>query len=169
MAVLQRLAQNLQRAAFELGQLVEEEHAVVREGDFAGAGNRAATEQADVGDGVVRRAHGATAENGGAGECLPGGGVDAENLQRLVEGGGGEDAREAFRHHGFPCAGRADHDEVVAAGGRDLDGTAERMLTFDLGEITGAGVGRGGGGEGLGVRDGREENFAGEKTCRLIE
>ena len=36
-AVLQRLAQRLQRAAVVLRQLVEKEHAVVREADFAGA------------------------------------------------------------------------------------------------------------------------------------
>ena len=34
-AVFQRLAQRLQRVAAELGQLVEEQHAVVRERDLA--------------------------------------------------------------------------------------------------------------------------------------
>ena len=55
-AVFQRLAQHFQRAAIELGQLVEKQHAVVRQADLAGRGRRAAADQAGVADRVVRRA-----------------------------------------------------------------------------------------------------------------
>ena len=62
LAVLQRLAHDLERGAFEFRQLVEKQHAVVGEGDFAGAGDGAAAEQADVGDRVVGGAEGARQE-----------------------------------------------------------------------------------------------------------
>ena len=54
--VLQRLAQHLEHPAIELRHLVEEQHAVVRERDLAGARNRAAADQGDVRDRVMRRA-----------------------------------------------------------------------------------------------------------------
>ena len=53
MAVFERLAQDFEDVARELGELVEEEDAVVGEGDFARAGNGAAADEARVGDGVV--------------------------------------------------------------------------------------------------------------------
>ena len=57
-AVFQRLAEHFQRAAVELGQLVEKQHAVVRQADLARRGRRAAADQAGVADRVVRRAIG---------------------------------------------------------------------------------------------------------------
>ena len=54
-ALFQRLAQHLQHAALELRHLVEEQHAVVREADFARPRLRAAADQRDVRDRVVRR------------------------------------------------------------------------------------------------------------------
>ena len=55
-AVLQRLPQHLEHVALELRQLIEEEHAVVRQAHLARPGDLAAADQARVGDGVVRRA-----------------------------------------------------------------------------------------------------------------
>ena len=55
-AVFERLAQHFERLAVELGQLVEEEHAVVGERDLARRGRRAAADQAGVADRVMRRA-----------------------------------------------------------------------------------------------------------------
>jgi hypothetical protein len=54
-AVFQRLAHHFQGGAFELGQLIEEKDAVMGEAHFARLGNGGAAEQADVGDGVMRR------------------------------------------------------------------------------------------------------------------
>lgn len=48
MAVLKRLTHDLEGTALELGEFVEKQHAVVCEGDFAGAGDRTAAEQAHV-------------------------------------------------------------------------------------------------------------------------
>jgi hypothetical protein len=55
-AVLQGLAQHLQRLAVELRQLVEEQDALVRQADLAGLRDAAAADQPGVADGVVRRA-----------------------------------------------------------------------------------------------------------------
>ena len=52
---LQRLAQHFQAAAMELGQLVEEQHAVVGQADLARGRRAAAADHAGVADGVVRR------------------------------------------------------------------------------------------------------------------
>jgi hypothetical protein len=51
--LLERLAQDFQHVAFELGQFIQKEHAVVRQRHFAGHRHLAAAEQADVRDGVV--------------------------------------------------------------------------------------------------------------------
>ena len=56
MPFFERLAHGFQHAAFELGQLVEEQHAMVGEGDFAGGGIDIAAEQAGIGGGVMRGA-----------------------------------------------------------------------------------------------------------------
>ena len=54
-AVLERLAQRLERGAPELGELVEEEHAVMREAHLAGARVLPAADERDVARRVVRR------------------------------------------------------------------------------------------------------------------
>ena len=49
---------------FEFGQLVEKEDAVVRQTDFARARKRSAAEQADIADGVMRRAERSRGDKG---------------------------------------------------------------------------------------------------------
>ena len=61
-ARFERLAQHLEHVAAEFRQLVEEEHAVVRERDLARARRRAAAHERHAGGGVVRRAERAHAE-----------------------------------------------------------------------------------------------------------
>ena len=63
-AIFEGLAEDFEGGAAEFGEFVEEKNAVVRKGDFAGAGIGAATEKAGVGDGVVGRAEGAGDEKG---------------------------------------------------------------------------------------------------------
>ena len=55
-AVFQRLAHDFENIAPELRQLVEKEHPVVRQGNFAGPGNRSTADETRVRDRVVRRA-----------------------------------------------------------------------------------------------------------------
>jgi hypothetical protein len=47
-AVFERLAHGCERAGAKLGQLVEEEHATVGQGNFAGAGDGADDDEANV-------------------------------------------------------------------------------------------------------------------------
>jgi hypothetical protein len=62
-AVLERLTQSFDGVTTELGELVEEEHAVVGEADLARTHIRApATQQPDGRDRMVRRAEGTRAE-----------------------------------------------------------------------------------------------------------
>ena len=134
-AVLQRLAQDLQRAAAKFGQLVEKENAVMREAHFAGARIRRAADQARVGNRVVRRAEGPARDHRLFGREQAGDAVDLRRLERLVERQRRADAGNAFRQHRFAAAGRPDHQHVVAAGDGDLDGALHVLLALHVGEV----------------------------------
>jgi hypothetical protein len=58
-AVLQRLAQDVQAGGAELRQFVQEEDAAMGQAQFARPGEATAADQAGVADGVVRGAEGA--------------------------------------------------------------------------------------------------------------
>jgi len=53
-SILERLAHDFERRAFELGQFVEKQNAVMGEAHFAWLGNSGAAKQTDIGDGVMR-------------------------------------------------------------------------------------------------------------------
>ena len=135
LAVFQRLAEHLQGGALELRQFVEKEHAVVRERDFTGARDRAAAEQRDVRDRVMRRAKRAGIPAHVRRQRPPRRGVDAQDLELLLERRRRHDGRDAFRDHGFSGARRTDHQQIVAPGDGHLDGAAQGVLSLDLGEI----------------------------------
>ena len=136
-AVFKGLAQDFEDVAGELGELVEEEDAVVGERDFAGAGNGAAADEAGVGDGVVRGAEGALGDESGFGVEDAGDGMDLGGLEGFVEAERREDRGEPAGEHGFAGAGRADHQDVVAAGGGDFEGALGGLLAADVGEVEG--------------------------------
>src|SRR5438105_2740704 len=54
-AVFQRLPEDLQNVLAELGQLIQEKHAVMRERDFARTRRAASAGKSRVADGVMRR------------------------------------------------------------------------------------------------------------------
>ena len=58
LAILERLAQRIEHARVELGQFVEEQHAIVGERDLAGPGAHAAAGQRCHAGGMVRRRNG---------------------------------------------------------------------------------------------------------------
>src|ERR1051326_9123605 len=62
LAVFEGLAHDFEHFALELGQLVEEENAVMSEADLAGPGDRATADEAGIGDRVVRRAERASGD-----------------------------------------------------------------------------------------------------------
>jgi nickel/cobalt transporter (NicO) family protein len=168
-AVLEGLAKDFEGGAVELGEFIHEEDAVVGEGDFAGAGDGAAAEEADIADGVVRGAKGALEAAVFGGEGDAGGGLDGEDFEKFVERGLGHDGGDAAGDHAFAGAGAADHQEIMPAGDGDFDGAAEAVLAFDFGEVDGVlGLRRAAKGAGGGVEAG-DEFFAGEKTGGFVK
>ena len=67
--------------------------------------------------------------------------VDLGGFQGFVEAHLGQDRRQALGQHGLARPGRADHDDVVPPGGRDLQGPLDLLLTFDFAEVEGKGFG----------------------------
>ena len=135
LAVLERLAQHLEHVAAELGQLVEEEHAVVRQRHLAGPRDGAAADQAGVGDGVVRRAERPGRDERPVRARSAADRVDPRRLERLVERQRRQDGRQPLGEHRLARAGRADHQDVVAAGRGDLERALGVLLAVDLGEV----------------------------------
>src|SRR5271157_4212790 len=135
--VFQGLAQDLEDVAGKLRKLVEEEQAVVSQRDLAGSGDDAAADQSGVGDGVMRRAEGALGDEALCGVEDAGDGVNLGGFQRLIEGERGEDGGQALGQHGFARAGRADHENVMAAGGGHLEGALGRLLAAHVLEVQG--------------------------------
>ena len=136
-AIFQRLAHNLEDVAGEFRQLVQKEHAVVSEGNFAGPRNHAAADQAGVGDGVVRRAKRPRAHQAGGGIEHTRDAVNFGGLQCLFESKGRKDRRHALGQHGFAGAGRADHQNVVTAGRGHFQRALGGLLSAHIFEVDG--------------------------------
>ncbi len=113
-AVLQRLAQRLERAAAKLRQLVEKEHAVVREARLPGARHVAAADESGVRHRMVRGPKWACGDDPHVGVDEPRNGVDGRRLDRLVEGERGQYRGQCAGEQRLAPAGEADHEEVVA-------------------------------------------------------
>jgi hypothetical protein len=107
----------------------------VGEGNFSGAGDDAAADQAGVGDGVVRRTIGAGADQAGALVEDSGDAVNFGGLEGFFESERRQDGWHALGEHGFAGAGRADHENVVAAGAGDFDGALGGVLSADVFEV----------------------------------
>jgi len=132
-AGLERLAQHLEHPAIELRQLIEEQHAVMRQRNLAGARIAAAAHQRYRGRGVMGRAIRAlspTLQAKAAGERL-----NRRSLQRIGFVHGRKDAGQPLREHRLAGAGRADHQEAVAAGSGDFQRALRVCLAFDFGEV----------------------------------
>ena len=134
-AVFERLAEDFEDVAGELGELVEEEQAVVGERDLAGARHHAAADQAGVGDGVVRRAEGPVDDQALLLVEHARDGVDLGGLKRLFKAQRREDRGQALGQHGLAGAGWADHQDVVAAGCGDLKRALGDVLAADVAEV----------------------------------
>jgi len=106
-AVLQRLAQHFQAILAELGQLVEEQHAAVRQRDLTRARPASPADEPGVRDGVVRGAEGALAHQRRFGGQQAGHGVDLGRLQRLLDAHRGQDRGQRAGQQGLAGAGRS--------------------------------------------------------------
>ena len=107
------------------------------EGNFAGTRDGAAADQAGIGNGVVRRAERAHADEPGAGIEHAGNTVNLGGLQRLFKGKGRQDRRHALGEHGLAGTGRADHQDVVAAGAGDFQSALGGLLSTNVFEVDG--------------------------------
>ena len=134
-AVLERLAQRLERRPHELGQLVEQQDAAVREARLAGPrAGPPPTIGRDRGT-VVRRAERRRDDERPAGRQQAGHRVDARDLERLVRRERRQDAGQPAREHRLARSRRAREQEVVTSSGGDLERTPPSLLPADVGEI----------------------------------
>ena len=97
--LLERLAQDLQDMAAELGPFIQEKHAVVGQRHVARHGDVAPADQPRIRDGVVGRATraGRDPRRAGAGEASDV--VEARSLDGLDQAHGREHGGEAARQH----------------------------------------------------------------------
>ncbi len=131
---LERLAQRIEGGALEFGQLVEEQHSEMGEADLARPDLEPAADQRDHRGAVVRRPVGSGADQPAAGKGAGDAG-DHRHLQRLGRSQLGQYARQAGGEQRLARAGRPDHQQIVAAGRRDLERALGRLLPFHLGEV----------------------------------
>ncbi len=135
----ERLAQHFEHAAVELRQLVEEQHAVVRERDLARPRVAAATDECDPGGGVMRRAERTTsplvATEPGRRER-----AHRRRLERLVLAHRRQDARQPLREHALAGARRTDQQQAVLAGRGNLERAPRVLLAAQIGEVRAIGL-----------------------------
>jgi hypothetical protein len=132
--VFERLPEDFEDRTVELGQLVEEEHAVVREADLARPRHGPAATQARVADRVVRRAEGARGDEADAVREARHR-MNLGQLKRGLEFERRQYCRQPAREHRLAGAGRADQQDVVRAGRGDFERPLGRLLAADLAEV----------------------------------
>ena len=153
LAVLKRLTQRFQHIAVELGQLVQKQHAPVRQRDLARQGQppRGARAAGDrIGGGVmVRRAERAF----GALHCFLSAAdrrPDADDLEPFAVRQRRQDGGEALGHNALARSRRAGKQDIVSARSGDFERALDGVLSHHMGKIqlTVVSSGTGGGGQG---------------------
>jgi hypothetical protein len=145
LSALERLAQRVENLRVELGQLVEKEHAEMGECHFARTRARAAADERRHARRMMRRAEGAHPADAPASE-IAGEAPDHADFEHLGRLERRQDRGEPPRQHRFAGAWRTDHEEMVTAGGGELDRALRRLLALDvlqIGHRLVAGIGRG--------------------------
>src|SRR5579872_427328 len=97
--------------------------------------NHSATNQARIGNRVMRGAVRTRADKAGALIENSGDAVNFRRLQSLFESKWRQDGRHPFGQHGFARAGRADHENVMSARAGDLNGTLGGLLSTNVFEV----------------------------------
>jgi hypothetical protein len=92
--IAERLAQDLEDMALELGQLIQEQDAVVRQRHLTGHGQLTTADHADIGNGMVRRAKGTRGDDGGVAAGPAGDTVGASGVQDFGQRHGWQDSGE---------------------------------------------------------------------------
>ena len=134
-AVFERLAHHLQHLTLKFGQLVEKQHAVVRQRNFARLRISATAHQRHIGYGVMRIAERALRHERRFAVDFAGHGVYFGRFERFVQRQRRQDGRYAFGHHRFAGTRRAYHYNIVSAGSSHFDGALYIFLTFHIGKV----------------------------------
>ena len=134
LAVLERLPQRIEHARIELRQLVEKQHAVVGERNLAGPGADAAAGQRRHAGGVMRRAERPLIGQRAAVE-FAGDGRDHRHFEQLGWRQRRQDRRQPCGEHRLAGARRADHQEMMSAGGGDFERALGAFLSLDIAQI----------------------------------
>ena len=133
--VLDGLAHHFQDTRAELGQLVQEEHAAVRQGNLAGMRPVAPAHQPGMRDGVVWGAEGAVLDEGGVRRELVGDRIDAGHVQGFLDAHARQDTGHGACQQGLAGSGWTDHQDIVRPCRGDFQGALDVLLAFDLAEI----------------------------------
>ena len=133
-ARFQRLPQGIEDLRREFGKLVEKKHAVMGEGNFAGSRADPAAYHGRHGGGVVRGMEGPAVGQLAAQE-LAGDRCDHRDVQQFARQKWRKNRGEPLRQHGLARSRRADHQQIVTAGRRNLKCTAGAFLPPDIGEV----------------------------------
>jgi hypothetical protein len=133
--LLQRLPQDLEDMAAELGPCIQEEHAVVGQRHFARHWHVAPDDQPDIGDGVVRGATRPGRDQRGAlaGEARDA--IDARGLNGLSQGHGGQDGGEPPGQGGRARPRGAEEEQIwvpMPASGSASSGSPGMPIAFHL-------------------------------------
>ena len=132
----ERLAQHFEHVARKFRQLVQEQHAVVRQADFAGPRRSgAAADQPRVRYGVMRRAKRPPRQQSDPARQQSRDAMDLRGLDRFLKRQRRQDAGESFREHGLAGARRTDHQHVVAARGSHFERALGGGLAAHVAEI----------------------------------
>ena len=134
-AVLERLTQDLERRLRELRQLVEEQHAVMRERDLAGPRHAAAADHRDHRRRVVRAAERPLLHEAAARWQEARDAVDLRDLECLLAREARQDGAQAAREHRLARPRHADHQEIVAARRRNLECSLRLELPLHIGKV----------------------------------
>src|SRR5262249_32864623 len=118
--ILDGLAQGLEHTLGELWELVEEEHTVMRKAHLTGMGHSTSSNQPSLGRRVVRRTERPLGHESALTRQETAHTPDDGDLDRFLERERRKDGAEPAGQHGLSRAGRADHEDVVAARRGDL-------------------------------------------------
>ena len=133
-ARLERLAQGFERLPLEFGQLVEEQHAVMRERYFPRLRAHAAADDGGRGGRMVRIAERARLDEPSFFKAACDG-MYHRDFQRFGRGKRRQDARKTRRQHRLARTRRADHKQVVPARRRDFQRAFGAFLPLHVGKV----------------------------------
>ena len=134
-AVLERLPQRLEHRPRELGQLVEQQDAAMREARLAGSRHGTAADDRRGRGAVMGRAERRREDDRAPRRQRSGDRVDPRHLERLVAGERRQDARQAPPEHRLAGSRRAGEEHVVLARRGELERSPPTLLAPHLGEI----------------------------------